>query len=548
MGKDLNEILDNIGMGPYQIVQVLLIGGVLISDGAEILVSTSVLTSLSTQWGLTPVIRGAMMSMIFVGVLCGSLIGGQIGDAFGRRRGVLLAYVGIVTFGLITAAAQGPISMMICRFFFGLSFGTGMGPGVALQVETAPAKWRAHILNLTSLWFMLGEVYTSVLLIMFMPNLEDPDGTKWRWVSILSMIPGILLFPFTYFLLQESPHFLVVNERHVEAVDTVKYIATMNHQTDVVEDLDGTNEDKQLTLPAGNVGMEASLHASVSDGAGGAGEAMLRMGSRRSSRRGSNASASARDIEAFNAQQTSGARLKESLSDQMQVLFSKEMRLILIGGCYLCFLGNFLFYGLTYSLPQIFKELTHSFSPSVEVLIMSLCDGPGVLLAFFLIYQSRFGHRASLALLAGAASILSLSLISIDHGDDWLILGLPSAYLLKYVSSAFFTLLYIYLSEVFPSRVRASGLSLCIAAGRVGSITSPLAAEMLKMPNFKLGEHAPFLLVISGLSLVAILMIKFFLHFERKNQPLQDAFVEDKEEDPVLQKEEIDPNSPAKAG
>jgi len=267
MVRDLNDILNDIGLGPYQYVQVLLIGGVLISDGAEILVSSSLLSALKDLWGMTPLVRGVMMSMIFVGVLCGCLIGGQVGDAFGRRRAIILSYLGIVLFGFSTALAQGPIGMIICRFLFGVSFGAGVGPGVALQVETAPSSWRAHIINLSSLWFMLGEVYTSVLLIMFMPDLTDPTGTQWRWVTILSMLPGFILFPFTYFLLQESPHFLLTNGRHDEAVDTVRYIATMNHKADIVEDLDGSDPHLQLALPTGNADEDDALSPSLSEAA-----------------------------------------------------------------------------------------------------------------------------------------------------------------------------------------------------------------------------------------------------------------------------------------
>lgn len=239
---------------------------------------------------------------------------------------------------------------------------------------------------------------------------------------------------------------------------------------------------------------------------------------------------------------------KTSFKDTMDMLLSKEYAPIVVGGCYLCFLSNFLFYGLTYSLPQIFAHLGKELSPAVQVLIISLCDIPGVLLAFFLIYLKSIGHRDGLVMMAGSAAVLAISLISIDHGKKWLFVGLPSAYLVKYVASAFFTLSYVYLSEVFPSKVRASGLSLCIAAGRVGSITSPLIVESLRIKSFKLGEHAPFMILTSALCILAIIMIKLCLHFELKNAPLQDGSASPKRKTKEAKARDFDPEVPPPAG
>jgi len=515
----VSEVLNDVGLGPYHFVQFLLTGGVMISDGAEILVSSSLLTALKSIWDLTPMFRGLMMSIIFIGVFIGGLIGGQIADIYGRRRALLVSYSGIVIFGIATAAAQGPISMLILRFFFGAAFGFGMGPGVAMQVETAPSTWRSHIVNLGGLWFTIGEVYTSVLLVMFMPNLTDPDGTHWRWVTLLSIVPGLMLFPFTYFLLQESPHFLVSQGRREEAVHALHYIATMNHQADKVEGLNGTDEDQRLHIPTGgNAGVELRDEQAAS-------ASLLESASASSSkdaRRVSTSSTqSARSIEV--GLQEERAIEKITIKESFQLLFSYDYRLIVLGGAYLCFLSNFLFYGLTYALPQIFAKIAKELDPAVQVLIISICDLPGVLLAFFLLYSKTIGHRDGLAILAGCAAVLSLTLISIDHGEQGLYLGLPSAYLVKYVSSAFFTLAYIYLSEVFPSKIRASGLSLCIAFGRVGSMLAPLIVESLHIKGFILGEHAPFMLTTSVFALVGIVMIKGCLHFERKNELLSDS-------------------------
>jgi len=239
------------------------------------------------------------------------------------------------------------------------------------------------------------------------------------------------------------------------------------------------------------------------------------------------------------------------------VLSAPEYRTIVFGGCYLCALCNFLCYGLTYALPQIIGNQQDIASPAVQVLVVSICDVPGVFLAFLLIYAKGISHRAGMMGLATFACIFSLTLISIEHGSEGLYVGLASAYLLKYVSSALFTLSYVYISEVFPAAVRATGLSICMAAGRLGSMSAPVIVESFKFKGFVLGEHSPFLLLTSVLCLLGVVVVKFCLHFERKNEFLTDSppsAVPEKfksiQDDPSQEHKSIahDPFLPAAAG
>mmetsp|Transcript_77217 Transcript_77217/g.213524 ORF Transcript_77217/g.213524 Transcript_77217/m.213524 type:complete len:528 (+) Transcript_77217:174-1757(+) len=491
--QELHSVLDRIGIGRYHLLQSLIVGGVCMADGSEILVSSSVLSALQKAWDLSPLVKALMMSLIFVGVFVGNLIGGSLADIHGRRVVVLGAYVGICVFGALTALAWGPASMMAIRFLFGACFGMGGGPGVALQVECAPASWRGHLLNFNGLFFAVGELYTSMLLLIFMPLLMDPDSNQWRHVTLLSVLPGTIMLPFAFLLLKESPHFLLTQGRSEEALGIVRYIARMN-------------------------GKEGDVFAGATTGAAqpehtGPTTATVALPAR----------ASASTMPADEGTPLLHAEVGGVVPWQnVRTVLSEEFRWIVIGGAYLCFLSNFLFYGLTYGLPQTFSGMRGELSPALQVLIISCCDIPGVLLSLILIQSKRFGHRDGLVVLAALATLLQLSLMSIDFGAGWHWLGLPSAYLSKYVSSSFFTITYIYLGEVFPSVIRCTGLSICIACGRFGSMLAPVLFELLTTSTNPIGPHASFLMFNSGLCLTAILVVRLFLSFELKNLPLED--------------------------
>jgi len=520
---DVNAVLDDIGLGTYHYVQLLVIGGIQLTDGAEILVSSSVIGSLSSIWGLSNIERGVMMSCIFIGVCTGGLIGGNLADIFGRRTMSLVSYCGIIGFGVGTAFSNGPWSMLLLRFFFGASFGCGVGPGLAILVETAPARARAHIVNMGSIFFAVGEIYTSVLLIVFMPYLTDTaEAQVWRRLTVLSIIPGIMLFPLAWLLLRESPHYLLTRGREQEALETVKYIAYMNGREDAVRTLEqeiGADPEagsSGLNAGATVVGERTALLAGqqpsvpedeVLSGSG-SDHAISDMGS-----------VSEHPIAACPIQTASHITEKE----RAEIIFGPDLRLIVIGGCYLCFLSNFTFYGLTYAMPQVLRELGTNINPAQEVLAISLCDLPGVALGWWLISSKSIGHRDGLALMAAVLAFLNFALIGIDHGKGLLWVGLVAAPLAKFVASAFFTLSYVYLAEIFPSAVRCTGISMCVAAGRLGSILSPLCFETLSQNSFAIGSHAPYFILNIGLSLFAIVAIKSFLTFELKNAPLEDV-------------------------
>mmetsp|Transcript_70857 Transcript_70857/g.122735 ORF Transcript_70857/g.122735 Transcript_70857/m.122735 type:complete len:523 (-) Transcript_70857:162-1730(-) len=522
MARDLNDILDEIGMGRYHLVQLLLIGGVLISDGAEIMVSSSVLNALKDVWHLSGLVRGAMMSIIFVGVCAGGFIGGALADTYGRRISILTSYMGIVLFGAASAAAQDPISMVCLRFCFGASFGLGNGAGISLQVETTPSHWRGHVVNLSSLWFTLGEIYTAAILMVFMPDLTDPAGELWRYVTLLTIVPGLILLPFTVLLLHESPHFLLIKGRYEEAVATTQYMALLNGKAEVANDLVGNDPSQTLSRKLPN----ASEHTALV-------ERRRSFGSTSSSMPAAEASLAA----------AAGSQAR-SVRSCWEMLFGQEYRCIVLGGAYICFLGNFMFYGLTYSLPQIFAVLKQEMRPALQILITSLFSLPGVVVAFFLLSSNRIGHRNGLAILAGMAAILQLLMISIDHGEKWIYLGLPAAYFAKWTATSFFTIAYVYLGEVFPSSYRAIALSFCLSAGRLGSISAPLLFQLCHKKDFVVGEHSIFFMITATFALIGVLVIKLALYFELKNEPLQDfAPVEGKR-----QEEGYSSTSPAPAG
>lgn len=509
--KDINHLIEEVGMGRYQTMQLFMIGGLLVLDGAEILLSSSILAALEEDWGLTQKMRGFMMSAIFVGIFCGNLIGGSLADSYGRRGVIIWSYVLGLIFGLLSAMAPGQWSLLFGRFFFGCSFGLGISPGVSLMVESAPASWRGHVMNLGGIFFSFGEIFAAVLLIWFMPEIKGAEAAHhWRYVAALGIAPGAFLFPMVALFLKESPHFLSVKGRYVEAVAILRYMAITNGVENEVRDLleAAQAEAARAEEEAGQQQQQqAAPTAAGSSGQEGEGGACAGTGE---------AVDGCSPVPLVSA---AGTRKAEgTLRQRVALLMTSDLRSIVVGGAYLCFLSNLLFYGLTYALPIIFSSIHVPFSAAFQVLIVSICDLPGTLLAFFLLYSKDIGHRDGLTALALTGAVAMMTLVTLDFGSEYIWVALPSTYLAKYVSSAFFTLTYIYLAEVFPSHCRATALAVCMSVGRLGSIFAPVLFEATTSED----AHGKFMALASGLCILGVVAIKLLLHFELKNAPLEE--------------------------
>merc|ERR1740115_66709 len=66
-----------------------------------------------------------------------------------------------------------------------------------------------------------------------------------------------------------------------------------------------------------------------------------------------------------------------------------------------------------------------------------------------------------------------------------------------------FLLVYLYATEVFPTEVRVTGNAVCLAAGRVAAMLTPLVFEVLVS---RTGGYSAFFVCI-----MALLLVNFFL-------------------------------------
>lgn len=420
----LQSRIDQCGLGRFQALMLLLTGGIMCTEGAEMLVMGSITTLLHDHWDLTAVVRGTMVSIVFIGFSVGNLCSGLVGDNLGRRPSVLLSYVMIGTFGLATGASWSPSGMILLRFFVGVGCGIGFPSVYSLIPEVCPTEYRGMMSSILIGFMPLGELYAAFLVLAIDPNLEHSSEhcelgwdsrlheCSWRMLCMYSAVPAFLFFAAALLFLYESPHFLASKGKHAKAEQVLATIERWH-------------------------------------GGG---------------------SASTPEPEPKHEEKEDEGR---PMIESIKIMIGRKYVSTTMFLCLCHFTKDFVVFGFAYVFPQFFRGQRHM-STAAHLIITALLAFPGVFLAIAIMRVPSIGHITALRVAAGCCAVTALGMLEVFPD----VLAVPCAYLSKFLSLMYFIITVIYTAEVFPSTIRNTAVGVCTAVGRLGSISAPLLFEV----------------------------------------------------------------------
>jgi MFS family permease len=471
-GAALQARIDESGFGPFQLLMLLLTGGIMFAEGAEMLVMGSITTLLHDHWELNALVRGTMVSIVFVGFSAGNLLSGMIGDVRGRKMSILLAYLLIGGFGMLTSTAWSPAVMVTLRFFVGVGCGVGFPSVYSLIPEVCPTNMRG-IISAIMIGFMPGgELFAAFLVYLIDPNLEQTtehcelgyDAAQWvegytrcSWRSLCfySALPAFVFFGLALIGLRESPHFLMGKGRSEEAEQVLSQIDSWNH------------------WPSPPPKREPLKPSQAADKA-------------------------------------------QTADDDPGALAVMRSPKFFVTTCFMClahFTKDFSVFGLAYVFPQFFQGYGKG-SVAAHLIVTALLALPGVVLAVAVMRTTWIGHITAMRTAAALSAVAALGMLEISPT----VLAVPCAYSLKFMSLVFFIITVIYTAEVFPSKYRNTSVGLCTALGRVGSISAPLLFELSM--DFSDGSFDIFLAAVASFMAFIALTAGFALSIETKGKAL----------------------------
>ncbi|MFJ9538595.1 sugar porter family MFS transporter [Streptomyces sp. NPDC101225] len=195
-------------------------GGLLF--GYDTGVINGALPYMTDDLGLTPFTEGLVTSSLLLGAALGSLLGGRLSDARGRRRNILLLAVMFFFGALGCALAPNTELMVLARFVLGLAVG---GASVTVPVylaEISPAERRGRLVTRNELMIVSGQL-AAFTFNAIIAGVGGESGGIWRWMLVVATLPAVALW-FGMLVMPESPRWLASKARYADALAVLKQV------------------------------------------------------------------------------------------------------------------------------------------------------------------------------------------------------------------------------------------------------------------------------------------------------------------------------------
>lgn len=471
----LAETVNKVGPGPYQLIVLILGGGIYMAEGCLLLVISLAAKDMANYWEVNPLAAGVLASIVFVGLCVGTMVGGAVCDNYGRKGPITITYLGIIIFLALCLVSPSIPPLLFAQFMLGFFLGFGLPAANAIVCESCPASHRPNIYSLTMILFSLGQVYAALMIWVFNPELRE-EKMGWRGMLAIGLLPPGVLVVNAHLFLLESPHFLLAYERFPEARSVIIRIAKYNH-TDT-----GDIEFALSSIDEADNGSPSHTTAP---------------------RNGENTPLMLEDEDAND---------NETLW-RFKVLFTRKWRCITLIMCFITFTSNFVYFGMIYALPHSLKEMPvtvsgEEMSPAGAVFISAIFEIPGVFVAILL--GNTLGRRTNISVAFLATALCLIGTVYSIFVGHMTATGLWCTFGVKMFIASGFIIIYLSLLETYPTMFRATGLAFCMVVGRVGAFFCPFTHDILQM----LEVHAGWFFLVMEVMLVLGATIVWCLPYE----------------------------------
>jgi SP family xylose:H+ symportor-like MFS transporter len=365
--------------------------------GFDTVVISGTTEALKSVFRLSESTLGFTVAIALIGTIFGSILAGRPSEVWGRKKALIVLAILYFVTSLGSALAWDWYSFLVFRFFGGVAVGGASVVSPLYIAEISPAKYRGRLVAIQQFNVVLG------ILLAFLSNYlivrMHLGATEWRWMLGVLAAPSALFF-LLLFPTPESPRWLIGRGR----TDEARAVLT------------------RLGVDRGGVDREvAEIRASIDPEHHKEGDSLFRPAYRRPV-------LLAMAIAAFN--QLSGIN------------------------------------AILYYAPQIFKMA----GANVDSALLQAVAVGGTNLVFTMLAMliiDQFGRRR-LMLVGSVGYLISLGMTAwafYRYGTNFTPTGnaVVLAGLMLFIASHAFSqgsVIWVFISEIFPNRVRASGQAL----------------------------------------------------------------------------------------
>jgi SP family sugar:H+ symporter-like MFS transporter len=222
------------------IVAVATIGGFMFGYDSGVINGTQ--QGLEKTFALSKLGAGLNVGAILIGCAVGAFLAGRLSDVLGRRAVMLMAAALFIVSALVTGAAANSILFIIARLLGGLGVGAVSVLSPVYISEVTPADMRGRLSSVQQIMIIFG--LTGAFLANYILAHTAGSSTSpllfgivaWRWMFWLQVIPASI-FLLTLTIIPESPRFLVVKGRDIEAEAILSRLFGVGQGARIVEQI-----------------------------------------------------------------------------------------------------------------------------------------------------------------------------------------------------------------------------------------------------------------------------------------------------------------------
>jgi len=144
---------------------------------------------------------------LMVGWATGGILFGIFSDRYGRVKAMIFTLFGYTVFSGLSGLVHTTWGFILCRFLFGLGVGGMFGAATTLVAESVPARVRTLALGTMQALSAVGNMLASALSLKIIPGQENFLGhySGWQVLSFAGVFPLIFAVPMIAILREPEP-------------------------------------------------------------------------------------------------------------------------------------------------------------------------------------------------------------------------------------------------------------------------------------------------------------------------------------------------------
>lgn len=239
----LSKAIDDIGFGKYQLGLFFVAGFGWLSDNAWPIVTSLIIPVLNETDGVhAPVENGVNKAPYLtlaqnMGLLAGALFWSLTADIIGRRWAFNLTFLCTAVWAVVAGSSPNFAALGVFAAFWSFGVGGNLPVDSAIFIENLPSRQR-YLLTMMSGFWSLGQILANLLSWALIGNFScddtkdiclKKDNKGWRYfLFTMGGITFLMFFARFAFWVLESPKFYMSRGDNIRAIENLNKIAKIN--------------------------------------------------------------------------------------------------------------------------------------------------------------------------------------------------------------------------------------------------------------------------------------------------------------------------------